>query len=219
MHLLLALLIACADPAKNVTPAEVAAPEAPKAEAPAAPAHAGHGAATPAAPTYAGKALTPTGSVGFTGAKVTGSHDGTFGTWSGALYLDGEKVTGLTVEAQVTTLATDSAKLDDHLRSPDFFEVTKWPTATFKSTSITEGAPADSKLAGANATVTGDLTIRDVTKSVTFPAALEVGQTEVKANTEFFINRKDFGIVYPGKPDNLIKDEVVLRVALTAPRG
>lgn len=213
MHLLFALILACADPAKNVTPAEVAAPAAP--EAPAAPA----APVTPAAPTtYPGKALTPAGTLGFTGAKITKSHDGTFGSWSGSLFVDGDKVTGLTVEAQVASLATDSGKLDEHLKSPDFFEVDRWPTATFKSTSITEGAPADSKLAGANATVTGDLTIRDTTKSVTFPAVVEVGQSEVKASTEFFINRKDFGIVYPGKPDDLIKDEVVLRVSLSAPR-
>lgn len=213
MTLLFSLLLACADPAKDVTPAEVAKTEAP-APVPAAPEP-----APAATPTYAGKALTPTGTVGFTGAKVTKAHDGTFGSWTGALYLDGENLTGLTVETQVASLKTDSEKLDNHLRDPDFFDVAKWPTASFKSTAISAGAPADSKLQGANATVTGDLTIRDVTKSVSFPAVIEVGPSEVQTSTEFFINRKDFGITYPGKPDDLIKDEVVLRVSFTAPRG
>ena len=212
MIALLSLLLACADPAKDVSPAAVKT-EAP-APLPAAP------APTPAAtPSYAGNKLTPSGSVGFTGAKVTKSHDGSFGSWTGALYLDGETLSGLTVEAQVASLKTDSEKLDNHLKSADFFEVDRWPTARFESTAITQGAPADSKLQGANATVTGNLTIRDVTKSVSFPAVIEVGAAEVKASTEFFIDRKDFGVVYPGKPDDLIKDEVVLRVSLSAPRG
>lgn len=211
MSLFLALLIACANPAENVTPAAVK----PEPAAPAAPAE----PAAPAAPTYAGKALTPAGTLGFTGAKVTNKHDGTFGEWTGALYVDGEQLTGLTLETKVESLKTDSEKLDKHLRSEDFFEVTRWPTATFKSTAITAGAPADSQLAGANMTVTGDLTIRDVTRTVSFPAKVELSPTEVKADTEFYINRKDFGIVYPGKPDDLIKDEVVIRASLTAPRG
>lgn len=212
--ILLALLLGCANPAENVTPAAVT--EAPAAKAPeAAPA----APAAPAAATYPGKALTPTGTVGFTGAKVTKSHDGTFGAWSGALYVEGTSLTGLTVDVDVATLKTDAEKLDTHLKSPDFFDAEKWPRASFKSTAIATGAPAGSTLAGANATVTGDLTIRDVTKQVSFPAVIEVTPTEAKASTEFFIKRQDFGIVYPGKPDDLIKDEVVLRVSLSAPQG
>ena len=213
MFMLFALFLACADPSKNVTPAQVATPPktevaAPKSDTPAIP------AAVPA-----GKALTATGAVAFTGAKITRSHDGTLSDWQGTLYVDGDKLTGLTVNVQVGSLKTDSEKLDEHLKGDDFFGVGKWPTATFTSTTITEGAPADGKLTGANATVTGNLTIRDVTRSVTFPAVLELSPTTVKARTEFFINRKDFGIVYPGKPDDLIKDEVVIRVDLSAARN
>lgn len=213
--MLLALLFACADPAKNVTPAQVSPPPAPKTEVAAPKSDMPPGvAAIPA-----GKALVATGTIGFTGAKITRSHDGTLSDWTGTLYVDGDKLTGLSVNVPVGTLKTDTPKLDEHLKSADFFDVGKWPTATFTSTAIKEGPPADGKLAGANATVTGDLTIRDVTRSVTFPAVIEVTPGTVKARTEFFINRKDFGIVYPGKPDDLIKDEVVLRIDFTATRN
>ena len=209
MTFLLPLLLACADPAADVTAADVAPVTASAAAAPAA----------PAAPAYAGQALTPTGTVGFTGAKVTKSHDGVFGDWSGQLYVDGDAVTGLTLDVAVGSLQTDSAKLDGHLKSEDFFEVARWPTATFRSKAVAAGAPEGSQLAGATHTVTGDLTIRDTTREVSFPAAITVEGGEVRAATEFFINRADFGIVYPGKPDDLIKDEVVLRATRSAPRG
>lgn len=211
--MLFSLLLACADPAKNVTPAAVS--NTPKTEVASPRSDMPPGvSAIPA-----GKTLVPTGTIGFTGAKITRSHDGALSGWTGSVVMDGEKLTGLTMNVQVGTLQTDSPKLDEHLKSADFFDVSRWPTATFTSTSIQAGAPADSKLPGANAQVTGDLTLRDVTRSVTFPAVIEVNLTVVKAHTEFFINRKDFGIVYPGKPDDLIKDEVVIRVDFTAARN
>ena len=89
------------------------------------------------------------------------------------------------------------------------------PNATFTSTAI-KPAPA-----GGDATheITGDLTLRGVTKQVSFPAKLAMTPTEVTGRAEFAINRQDFGIAYPGAPDDLIQDNVLLTVDLTAPRG
>jgi polyisoprenoid-binding protein YceI len=204
--LLVLALAACADPSKDKTAAVVNEP------APPAP------AAAPA-PTPAGAPSTLVGTVAFTGAKVTESHIGTFESWKGEAVLDGSNVSRLSFDVDLASVKTDAAKLDEHLRSPDFFDVATHPRATFTSTAITAGAPAESKMAGATHTVTGDLTLRGVTKSVTVPAVLTVGPDGVKASTEFFINRKDFNIVYPGKPDNLIKDEVAIKIDATAPVG
>ena len=66
--------------------------------------------------------------------------------------------------------------------------------------------------------VTGDLTIRGKTKRVSFPAKLGVGETEVSATTEFVIDRQDFDVAYPGRPDDLIQDNVLLQVDFVAPR-
>ena len=89
-------------------------------------------------------------------------------------------------------------------------------TATSESTEVTAGAPADSKLAGATHTVTGNMTILGVSKSLTVPAKVEIGADgSFKALSEFALNRKDFNIVYPGKPDDLIKDDVALKVEVS----
>ena len=73
--------------------------------------------------------------------------------------------------------------------------------------------------AGSTHSVTGNLTIRGKTKAVTFPAKIKVDAKGVEANAEFVINRKDFDVAYPGKPDDLIQDNVVLTIHAVAPRG
>ena len=64
--------------------------------------------------------------------------------------------------------------------------------------------------------VTGNLELHGVTKSITFPATIVVEDGRITAEAEFFIRRTDFGILYPGKPDDLIRDEVVIRLDLIA---
>ncbi|MGA9525904.1 MAG: YceI family protein [Myxococcaceae bacterium] len=146
----------------------------------------------------------------FKGAKVTGSHLGGFKGFKGEVQMGEKPETGkidLTIET--ATIFADAEKLTGHLRSPDFFDVEKFPTATFKSTSI---APAE----GGKYTVTGDLALHGVTKQIAFPASITVADGAVKATSEFAINRKDFEIVYPGMPDDLIRDEVVITLDVNA---
>jgi polyisoprenoid-binding protein YceI len=149
-----------------------------------------------------------------TGAKVTGSHDLNFADFDGELGLDGEQFVNVTARVRTGSVTTDSEKLTGHLKTEDFFSVDQFPEASFHSTMITPGGEG-----GATHTVKGVLTLRGVSRDVTFPATVTVGATEVSARAEFSINRADFGVVYPGKPDNLIQDGVVLRVQLVAPRG
>ena len=139
-------------------------------------------------------------SVGFVGSKVTGSHPGSFQQFSGSIQLADGKAEGgaVTVDIDMASVKTDADKLDGHLKSPDFFDVAKYPKAQFASTSVKAGGEK-----GATHTLTGNLTLHGVTKSISFPATISVGGDAVTASSEFSINRKDFGIVYPGKPDVL----------------
>ncbi|HXV75945.1 MAG TPA: YceI family protein [Candidatus Polarisedimenticolaceae bacterium] len=149
-------------------------------------------------------------SIHFVGSKITGSHDGGFHQFEGVIELvDGDPTaSSVTVEIDTTSLWADDTRLTEHLKSPDFFGVETYPQAVFESTSIEQTADGY--------TVTGNLDLHGVTKSVSFPAQIEVGPDSVTARAEFFIKRFDFDIVYPGKPDDLIRDEVVIRFDLTA---
>ncbi|HMV70147.1 MAG TPA: YceI family protein, partial [Myxococcota bacterium] len=107
------------------------------------------------------------------------------------------------------------AKRDDHLRTADFFDVAKFPTSTFKSLEIKAG----SDTAGMTHTIAGELTVHGQARKITFPAKIEVKPEGVTASSEFVLNRKDFGLVYPGKPDDLIQDNVKMTIELTAPKA
>ena len=89
-----------------------------------------------------------------------------------------------------------------------------FPKARFTSTSIKAGGEG-----GKSHTITGNLEIKNVTKSITFPANVSVGGETVSVDAEFSINRKDFGIVYPGMPDDLIRDDVLIKLTIRAKRG
>lgn len=191
------------DPAKDKTKATVAeaVTAAPSAPAPAA---------------AAKYAFSATGSkVEFIGAKVTGKHDGAFGTFNGTIDVVDGKPEKSSVNAEIDTasVTTDAEKLTGHLKSPDFFDVAKFPKARFTSTSI---APLTGGPGGATHTVTGNLELHGVTKSISFPAKIQLGADTVDVDAEFALNRKDFGIQYPGAPDDLVKDNVLIKLTLRA---
>src|SRR6185295_16300778 len=98
-------------------------------------------------------------------------------------------------------------------KSPDFFDVQKYPKAHFESTSITPGGSA-----GATHTITGLLDLHGVKKTIKFPATINVSPKEVRVKSEFALNRKEFGIAYPGAPDDLIRDDVLMKLDLVLPR-
>jgi polyisoprenoid-binding protein YceI len=148
----------------------------------------------------------------FVGSKVTGSHNGSFEKFSGTIDYIGEtekSVVNITIDTE--SIKTDADGLTTHLKSPDFFDVAKYPKATFVSTEIKPGGDK-----GASHTVTGNLQLHGVTKSITFPATIAVEPGAVTVNSTFAINRKDFGINYAGGADNLIRDEVVITLKVRA---
>jgi polyisoprenoid-binding protein YceI len=142
----------------------------------------------------------------FVGSKVTGSHNGSFGKFTGSIDYAGQpEKSKVSIEIDMNSITTDTPQLTTHLKTPDFFDVAKFPTATFQSTEIKAGGDK-----GASHTVTGNLQLHGVTKSISFPATIVAGPGSVSVESNFSINRKDFGINYAGAADNLIRDEVVL---------
>jgi len=197
-------LVACKDPNANVPRARTTAPAAPTAPTP-----------PPAAAERLGFGP-PQSSIGFTGAKVTGTHNGSFSAFSGTLTLDPANLAASRIEVTIETssVQTDEPRLTNHLKTDAFFDIAVHPRATFTSTEVRAGGAN-----GATHTVTGNLNLHGVTRAVTFPATVTVTPAEVSARAEFTINRREFGIVYAGMPDNLIRDDVALRLDVHAPRG
>jgi len=144
------------------------------------------------------------------GSKVTGKHNGGFKKFSGQLKADGDKLasTGNKVEIDTTSLWADNEKLTGHLKSPDFFNVAQFPTATFETTEI--------KPNGTNSTVTGNLTLHGITKQISFPATIKVSPESVDTDAEFSINRMDFDIKFAGMPNDLIRKDVKLKLKVKA---
>ncbi|WP_415327593.1 YceI family protein [Chryseobacterium sp. MMS23-Vi53] len=100
--------------------------------------------------------------------------------------------------ASVTEKDKKPADLETHLKSPDFFDVTKNPTSEFKITSVTDlaEAPKEGAIAGANKTVSGNLTLSGKTVNVTFPAKVDVAEGTAAIQAKFTVNRADWGIKF-----------------------
>jgi polyisoprenoid-binding protein YceI len=151
-------------------------------------------------------------SVGFTASKATRSHNGGFKNVAGNINVAGGKIVG-TPEIKINMKSTwaDDERLTRHLMSPDFFGVDQYPTTTFTATSL---APS-----GQNYQVTENLDLHGVTKSISFPATVFISDDAVTVKAEFAINRRDFNVNYPGMPNDLIRDNVVVKLALKATPG
>jgi polyisoprenoid-binding protein YceI len=127
----------------------------------------------------------------------TGTAWGRFNEVSGSFTHDAEKPAGSSVQLTINAESVDSAneKRDQHLRSPDFFDAKQFPEITFKSTAVKEIAAGDLE-------ITGDLTLRGVTKSVTVRAD-HVGEGKDPwgnfrkgYDIVFSIAREDYGVSY-----------------------
>jgi polyisoprenoid-binding protein YceI len=149
---------------------------------------------------------------------------GTLGKVSGTVTLDETDPTGSSVSASIdaTGIDTRDAKRDEHLRGPDFLDAKKFPTITFKSTKV-------EKVTNDRYKVSGDLTLRGVTK----PVVLEVegsptpmqdpfGNTKLGGTVKTTINRQDFGIAWSKKLDAggvVVGDEVAITIDVELVKG
>lgn len=159
--------------------------------------------------------------LGWEGKAVTHGHNGTMQFQGGELLVKGNAVVGGTATVDMKTMkATDikdtesHTKFVGHMGADDFFGVEKFPTSTFKITSVTpiKGAGKDAD----NATIAGDMTIKGVTQRISFPAKVGVKDGVAAATGKATIDRTKFGLKYGSKSffdslgDKAIDDTFVL---------
>lgn len=153
--------------------------------------------------------------------KVTGEHFGTINLSNGSLNVDGNKITGGSFEIDMNSIkCTDitdagyNAKLVGHLKSDDFFSVEKNPKAKFVIKKV-EGK-------GDSYNITGDLTIKGITNSITFPATVKTDANGLNATAKIVLDRSKWDIRYGSKTffpnigDKMINDDFEIDLALAA---
>lgn len=145
---------------------------------------------------------------------------GSFNDFSGTAQINGDDPaqSSVTVNVKVDSIDTRNADRDAHLRTNDFLQIDEYPEITFTSTAI---APTGE----GSFDVTGDLTIKGVTRSVTIPFDYEgtaqdpFGNTRIGLEGSTTINRKDFGIIWNAALETggvLVSDKVVLEFEISA---
>lgn len=163
------------------------------------------------------------------GKKPGKDHNGIVRLRDGEVIVNGDQVVGGRFTIDFTTIDNIDLKekgdmkghnkLTTHLKSDDFFGVEKYPTGTFVVTNITQkNGPG-----GANAEVTGNLTIKGKTNRETFPAKINVSDNKVTAEASFKVDRSKYDVRYGSKtffPDkavnDLIDDEIEIDLKLVA---
>ncbi|AIJ21839.1 YceI family protein [Amycolatopsis methanolica] len=145
---------------------------------------------------------------------------GAFNEFTGTAHIDGDDPakSSVTVAIKANSIDTRNADRDAHLRSNDFLSMDEHPEITFVSTSIRQTGDASFD-------VTGDLTIKGITKSVTVPFEFEgtaqdpFGNTRIGFEGSTTINRKDFGVTWNAALETggvLVSDKVTLEFEVSA---
>jgi polyisoprenoid-binding protein YceI len=159
-------------------------------------------------------------SVGFTTTHLMVSRvSGQFDKFEGTVNYDPSNLDASKVDMKVETSSVDThnEKRDTHLKSPDFFDAEKFPAITFVSKKIAKE--------GDKYTITGDLTIKDVTKEVTLPATIAgpvngpMGGPIIGITATGKINRQDYGVKWNKTLDSggvMVSDDVDINVSLEA---
>ena len=159
--------------------------------------------------------------VSFTIRHFVSNVPGRFKDFDGVIKYDAQNPPASSVNftIQAASIDTDNADRDNHLRGADFFEVEKFPTLTFSSTSV-KAVDSDTL------EVTGDLTMKGQTKKVTVPVEL-LGSVKTprgeKAGfeTAFKLDRKEYGITWNRALDTggaILGDEVKINISIEADR-
>ncbi len=145
---------------------------------------------------------------------------GAFSDVEGTAHIDGTNLSASTVEVtiQAASIDTRNDDRDNHLRSNDFLAMDEYPTITFTSTGVQPTGPN-------SVDVTGDLTIKGVTRSVTIPFEFEGAATDPFGNERagfegsVVINRKDYGVNWNAALETggfLVSDKVTLEFEVSA---
>lgn len=167
------------------------------------------------------------------GTKPTGKHVGRFKLQEGKLFIKDTIVTGGNIIIKMNSLEnidlskTDTTlqrKLENELKGPLFFHVTEFPVATFEITSVSDFSPSvgnEVLMKNANYTVQGNLTIKNITKNISFPAIIKFEKGVITALANFNIDRTLWGMTYradKSMQDKLINSAVNIEFRLKATR-
>ena len=170
------------------------------------------------------------GTIYWTGSKKVGGsqHSGTINVSGGTINVEGGSIASGNFNIDVSSIATTDdlgdemkAKLEGHLKSDDFFGAGTHPTGTFEVVSV---APATGT-EGVTHNVTGNLTIKGITKSIIIPANVVVAGDMLTAVTpKFTINRTDWDAKYGSgllgtAADQIINDDISLNLEFKASAG
>ncbi|MCA9696594.1 MAG: YceI family protein [Myxococcales bacterium] len=148
--------------------------------------------------------------IGFAVARATSEHIGHFDRFDATLTLEGGKPTGLRIKVDTGSVAADRQGLTSHLKSPDFFDVGNFPTATFTAKTFTPNAEE-----GADAyVVEGSMHLHGVERTLKFPATIAIEAERVVGTASLEISAKAFGIDYEGMEQELAEDAVSLEIEL-----
>jgi polyisoprenoid-binding protein YceI len=178
---------------------------------------------------------TEASSVAWVGSKILGGkHNGTVAIAGGSLAIEGGMIVSGNFTIDMNSIVNEDlpaegdynqAKLVGHLKSDDFFNVEAYPTAKFEITAVNTAADE----AGNTHVISGNLTIRDITKNITFPAKVEITESGVTAAASFVFNRLDWGVNWDKAKvqnalekatskvkDDFVKNEIELSINLVA---
>lgn len=170
--------------------------------------------------------------VTWTGTKPTGKHHGSLKLAGGALYVKDSNITGgqfiINMNSlQDLDLIADTAmqhKLETELKGEMFFDVKKYPVATFEITSVApfhQAVGDDLTLKNATHIINGNLTLKSITKNISFPARVTFSSTSLNAIANFNIDRTQWGISYRADKslqDKLINSQVNITFSIKATR-
>lgn len=201
-----------APPESSAAPAPAPAPELPKGELKPA----GAAPAPSAVPVAAGPhtyELMPETKIVWSASVPIGTRIGGWAIFNGKIEVDGDnfETAKINVEVDMSSAWSDAAELTEKLKGEEnFFNPVKFPKATFKSTSVKKTAEGYD--------VTGDLTIRDKTKSIVLPVRdLKMEGKKLTCKSKTVINRQDFGVTYQSAIlDYTIKDTADLSLDVVA---
>lgn len=141
----------------------------------------------------------------FTGHGVGKNHPGVFKISEGTVAVAGNQITGGSFIIDINSLELEQKggvfdeKLRPHLMSGDFFDAEKFKTAKFEITKVepySSGNSDSSVIEGANFNVSGNFTLKDVTKNITFPARIDLDGNTIKARGNFDIDRREWKMNY-----------------------
>lgn len=156
----------------------------------------------------------------WTGSNSAGlSPHGFFFEFAGKIVVDGKtnQPKHFEVDIEMESVKASSAALTPKLKTKGFFQVDEYPKSRFAVTAVSE--PRDGDPEGTTQVLEGNLQLRDVTKSIKIPVAVNVDEAKgiVTLTSEFKINRKDYGVVYENSiEDALIRDEVLVNLDIEA---